>query len=427
MNSLYNQILHDQVKPATGCTEPVAIALACAKASQFLEGEITHIKVRSSKGVFKNANDVGIPGTKEKGMATAVYLGALMKAPDLGMRILEMATEDDKKAAQKMAKKNLLDLSHTDSDYDVFVEATLSTADDVAVATIAGCHDHFIYLSHGDEVLLDLKEDLGADEDSLQVLRDHTIKGMLDFSRTVPLEDISWLREMVDLNKAVCEEGLSKDYGLSLGRGIKRLIDKGHLADNASNQIRLSVAAAVDARMGGAKLPVMTSCGSGNQGILISLSLYVFSKERSLAEEDLLRALALANLINAFAKSYLGKLSPLCGGSISAGLGAAAGLTFLAGGSLNQIEGAIKGMVGNLAGTLCDGAKPTCALKLETAAATAVTYALLAIEDVYVDDSQGVVEDSCEGSVANLEKISRIGMENMDSTVLDVLASRINC
>ncbi len=425
MNTNFNRVLKEQVKPATGCTEPVAIALACAKAASLIDGEIESMHIVASKGLYKNASAVGIPGTDEKGIAMAAFMGALVKKPEMGMRILEGASEEDKRRARGYMEKNMLQLGYTESDYDVYVKATVKTDEGEATAIIGGSHDRFIQVSVNGRILMDegAKEELV--EDPLMVMRDAKIAQIVEYAEQAPLEDIAWLEESVKLNREISLLGQKEVYGLGIGRGLRQLVDQGLLPDDLLTEIRIQVSAAADARMGGAKLPVMTSCGSGNQGILIALPLNAYCEHHVMSREELVRALAIANLTNALAKSYLGKLSPLCGCSVSAGLGAAAGLTWLAGGSLEQIEGAIKGMIANLTGTLCDGAKATCSLKLETAAVEAYTYAMLSLNDVYVNDVQGIVEKSTEESIANLEAISKRGMQQMDQTVLDMLDDRL--
>lgn len=431
MNTYFNQVLKEQVKPATGCTEPVAIALACAKAASLISGEIQSLHIVASKGLYKNASAVGIPGTNEKGIGMAAFMGVLVKKPEMGMRILEGASDAEKEEARAYVKKNILELGYTESDYDVYVKATLKTSEGEATAIIGGSHDRFIHISVNGQILQqDGDGKSGAQEvdteDTLMAMRNVTIAQILDFAISVPLENIAWLEESVQMNSKISALGQKEAYGLGIGRGLKQLVDQDMLCNDLLTKIRIQVSAAADARMGGAKLPVMTSCGSGNQGILITLPLNAYCEHYSKSQEELLRSLAIANLTNALAKSYLGKLSPLCGCSVSAGLGAAAGLSWLAGGSLEQIEGAIKGMIANLTGTLCDGAKGTCALKLETAAVEAFTYAMMSVNGVYLHDVQGIVEESTEASIANLEAVSNQGMQRMDQTVLDMLDHRQN-
>jgi L-cysteine desulfidase len=426
MNTYFNRVLKDQVKPATGCTEPVAIALACAKAASLIEGEIEALNIVASKGLYKNASAVGIPGTNEKGIAMAAFMGVVVKKPELGMRILEVASEEDKKKAKGYMEKNMLQLGYTESDYDVYVKATVKTSEGEATAIIGGSHDRFIHVSVNGMTILEDGVKQGIAEDPLLSMRKATVAEIVEFATQIPLEDIAWLEEAVELNRKISLLGQKEAYGLGIGRGLRQLVDQGLLPDDLLSEIRIQVSAAADARMGGAKLPVMTSCGSGNQGILIALPLKAYCEHYEKSREELVRALAIANLTNALAKAYLGKLSPLCGCSVSAGLGAAAGLTWLAGGTLLQIEGAIKGMIANLTGTLCDGAKATCALKLETAAVEAYTYAMLSLNDVYLNDIQGIVEKSTEDSIANLEAIGKRGMQQMDQTVLDMLDERMN-
>ncbi len=423
MYDLYLRVLNDQVKPATGCTEPVAIALAAARAASLAEGELESFSLTASKGLYKNAYAVGLPGTLEKGIDLAAAIGYAVARPELGMRVLEAATDEDKARARKLVDRNIIHLKYIDNDNAVYVRAEARTDRDQVRVVISGSHDQFVEVWKNGETLLD--EGLGSTpEDSLIRMREATVAGIMEFSRKVPLEDLAFLKEGVRMNLAVAEEGLRGEYGLGVGRGLLKMREKGIVCNDLLNQIRIPVAAACDARMGGASLPVMTSCGSGNQGILISIPLAEYCRYYDRKEEDLLRALAMGHLINAYAKAYLGKLSPLCGCSVSAGLGTAAALAWLETRELEKVEGAIKGMLANLTGTLCDGAKATCALKLETAAVEAYTYAMLAAQGVYLRDAQGIVEESCDRSIRNLEAVGRSGMQHMDSTLLTLLETR---
>lgn len=421
----FGRVLREQVKPATGCTEPVAIALACAQVSHLLQADPDRLLVVASKGIFKNASAAGLPGTPETGIGMAALLGYATARPESGMRVLETASSPERERAARLREAGILTLSLSDRDYDVYVRVEATAGGETATAVIEGSHDRFTGITRNGQPVSGAAD--GGDRaipEELPGMRGASVAGIVAFATQADRQALAWLGDGVAMNERISRHGWEHRCGLGLGRGLQDLVDRGVVCDDLAVRIRIAVAAAADARMSGVSLPVMTSCGSGNQGILVSLPLSVYCREKGLGEDRLYRALAVANLVNALAKSYLGKLSPLCGCSVSAGLGAAAGLTWLAGGSLPQIEGAIQGMIANLTGTLCDGAKGTCALKLETAAGEAFTIAMLAAGDLYLRDPQGIVESVCEDSIANLERIGQEGMREMDRTVLELLEKR---
>ncbi len=420
---LFLSVLRAQVKPATGCTEPVAVALAAAHASHLVKGDLVSLKITASQGLYKNAYAVGLPGMAEKGIDLAGAIGYMAADPEKGMQILEKASEKQIEQARQAVNEKKVWIGYIPGDAGLFVRVEVVTSQDQAEVVISGSHDHVVRIVLNGTELLD-EEESGADEQNLEQMRETTIASIVAFAETVDPEDVRWLLEGVRMNAEIAHLGLEEEYGLGIGRGLRRLVDRGILCNDLLTRIRMQVAAASDARMGGARLPVMTSCGSGNQGILIVIPLAAACQYHDRREEDLLRALVIGHLVNAYAKSYLGKLSPLCGCSVSAGLGTAAGLTWLADPDIERIEGAIKGMLSNLTGTICDGAKGSCALKLETAAVEAFTYAMLATQDVYVREAQGVVEESCDLSIRNLERIGRQGMGAMDQSVLEILSER---
>lgn len=418
------EVLRKQVKPATGCTEPVAIALACARAAKQLNANPERVHVGMSKAFFKNANSVNIPNTGEKGILIAAALGSILEEPEEQLRILENITPAQLATAKEMISNKLVTAEYLDVAESVYVKAKITVGEDTAVAVIANAHTNVISIDiNGVNVF---EGDLSCgDVAVLDPFNQLNLTDMIDAVELMELDEISFLQEGVEMNRKIAQYGLNDKIGLGIGNGMLKLMEKGMICNDIINRIKMVVAAASDSRMGGANLPVMTSCGSGNQGITCILPIALVAEQHDKSELELLRAIALSHLTNAFVKKSMGKLSPICGCSVSAGLGAAAGITWLLGGSREQIEGAMKSLVASLIGTLCDGAKTTCSLKLETAAGEAAIYSFLALEDVYIKDDQGVVEESLVKTIKNMQLVSELGMKNVNDVILKIINDRI--
>ena len=412
-------VLKEQVQPATGCTEPVAIALACAHARAAIKGEITELSLITSKALFKNASSVGIPGTKEKGIEVAAALGLVAGDASLGLRIFEPMTEADLTRAKSFLATGKMKKGYLTIDNPVYVQALLTTTEGNVEVIIKGKHDAVVSLTvNGEEQINHQQEEFTTN--SVQLSK-YPLDDILTAVAAIPEASLEFLMTGVEMNLAVAEYGLKNQAGLGIGAGVDILIKKGILGNDLLNRIKSWVAAASDARMSGVNLPVMTSCGSGNQGFMITIPLYLLAKEKNLEHSKLLYALATAHLVNAYMKEFMGKLSPICGCSTSAGGGLAAGIVKILGGTNLQAAGAVNTLLASLVGTLCDGAKSTCSLKLETAAGEALLYALLALDDVMVEEKVGVVALEIEETFANLGRLSKIGMENADDIILKII------
>ncbi|MEI7884843.1 MAG: L-serine ammonia-lyase, iron-sulfur-dependent, subunit alpha [Clostridia bacterium] len=422
MKDILLAVLREQVQPATGCTEPVAIALACAYGRAALTGEITEVSLITSKALFKNASSVGIPGTKEKGIEVAAALGLVAGDRTLGLRIFEMMNAADLALAKSFLATGKLKKGYLAVDNPVYVKVLLTTTEGKAEVIIKGKHDAVVSLSvNGIEQINQQQEEFITS--NLQLSK-YPLEDILTAVASMPLASLEFLAIGVEMNLEVAEYGLKNQAGLGIGAGVQLLIKKGILGNDLLNRIKSWVAAASDARMSGVNLPVMTSCGSGNQGFMITIPLYLVAKENAKTHSELLYALATAHLVNAYIKEFMGKLSPICGCSTSAGGGLAAGIVQLLGGTNSQAAGAVNTLLASLVGTLCDGAKSTCSLKLETAAGEALLYALLAIENIMVEEKVGVVALEIEETFANLGRLSKIGMENTDDIILQIIEAQ---
>jgi len=418
------EIIRKQVKPATGCTEPVAIALACSRAAKELPDKPDQVHVQISKAFFKNASAVGIPNTGEKGILIAAALGTIVDEPKDQLRLLEDVSPRQLAIAKDMVSQKRVRAEFIEIDQSVYVKATVKTGKDTAVAVIANGHTNMILLEvNGKKVFESATDDVK--DNKCGNIPKIGLTDILDAVDNMELDEISFLRDGIEMNMKMAEYGLNNKVGLGIGSGMWSLMNKGMICNDIINRIKMMVAAASDSRMGGVNMPVMTSCGSGNQGITAILPIALVADQHKKSEIELMRAIALSHLINVFVKQFMGKLSPICGCSVSAGLGATAGITWLLGGTREQIEGAMKSLIASLTGTLCDGAKESCSFKLETAAGEAAVYAFLALEDVYIKDEQGVVENSLENSIKNMQLVSEYGMQNADDAILKIITNRM--
>ena len=419
MNSdLLLALLHQEIKPALGCTEPGAVALASAFATHYLGGRIENIEVRVSPNVFKNAMRVMVPKTNERGLSIAAALGAVTANPEKGLELLENVTPERFEQARQLVANNHVTIQIVKTS-ELLIIVKVSGDNGWSEVQFVGDHtDINRAVVNGKEIISHDK--VSSQKNNLDITS-LEIKDFVNFIEEVPMSCIMFLAEGIDINLRISRKGLELKSGLGLGAGFKSLLNKGLLGQDLVNKARIAVAAACDARMAGEDLPVMSAMGSGNQGIGASVPVIIAAEEMQIPRERLIRALALSYLITGYVKQHTGKLSPVCGCSIAAGVGAAASITWMFGGDITQIGGAVKNMIGNLAGMICDGAKGGCALKLSTSAGEAIISALLARQGVIIESKDGIVSSTVEKTIRNLCELSGAGMANTDNTILKVM------
>jgi len=413
--------------PALGCTEPVACALAAARAKEELGSTPDKIEVKVSGNIFKNGMGVGIPGTGACGLYIASALGAVCGKTEYGLEVLkEVSLGNNLELAKKMVDEKKVKISiKEDVDDKLYVETISTLGKDVVKVVIKKAHTNIILVEKNGKVIY--QKDLGAlgnqntSEDCIEM--DYTVERIWKFINEVDIEDIKFLLEGVKMNKHISDAGLTGNYGLKIGYTIKKNIEKGILGNDFLTQTLMMTSAASDARMDGFESPVMTNSGSGNQGITVYLpvySAYLFFK----ADEDkLIRALALSNLIAEHVHSFMGHLSALCGINIAA-MGAACGITYILGGDLSKINNTIKTMASNLTGMMCDGAKLGCSLKVYSGVSAAVQAALLSMSEV-TTNNDGIIDSCIEKTIKNVGIIASEGMEVTDKTILKIMTSKI--
>lgn len=393
----------------------MAVAYAAAKARAVLGKMPLRAKVSVSRNILKNAMGVGIPGTDLVGLEMAAALGILGGDSDAVLKVLSSVQKEHVSRAKEYAGRNV-QVSLKDTPQKLYIEVTLETEDDFSVVEIADSHTNITRILHGNTILY---EQSGCEE---LTAREHD-KGSLDVEQiyqcicSVKAEELGFLDEAIRMNWAVAEEGLRKEYGLNVGRSI---LEK----NNLSSYVAAIAAAAADARMAGSTLPVMTICGSGNQGITAILPVVAAAKADGKEEEVLYRAVALSCLITIHVKRYIGKLSALCGCGMGSSIGVCCGLVYLWGGGLEQIKNAVRNMIADVSGIICDGAKAGCALKIGTVVASAFQCAMVARRNHSAGNLDGIVSDDVENAIRNLGELGNRGMIDTDRVILDMMVCR---
>lgn len=413
------ELLKREVKPAMGCTEPVAVTLAVAKARMLGKHQsLTRLTVEVSPNIFKNGLSVGIPKSDEVGIAVASAIGAVSGDPDYGLKIFETINEDDIVLAKSLIADGKLKVGIADTEEKIFVRVIMNSKDKETVLILSGLHNHFSYGSHNGKILFD--QPLKTNSEAFDI-RQFSIDELIDEVENSKFEELEFLLEGLVMNEMISKVGLENKLGLGVGYSTKGAIDKGLLGNDLANKAMYYTAAASDARMSGISLPVMSSNGSGNNGLTAILPLLAYRDQFNTSNELMVKALGISHLINCYIKSEIGRLSALCSCGISAATGAGAAMTWLMDGDRSQIGGTIQNMIANLSGMICDGAKNSCALKLATAASTGVHAAIWALSDTKSPAHDGIIGKTVEQSVRNLGILSQKGMQLTDSTILDIM------
>lgn len=417
------EILKKEVNPALGCTGPISIAFTVAAAREAVGGTPLSAKVRMDKDTYKNSLCVGIPGTDRMGNDISVALGAVAGDPEAGLEVLNKVTPEDERKAIEFIKNVDLDIFWEYPEVGLRIEAEVKTDKGMGKAIVAKTHTNIVYLESNGKVLLDNLAGLkGTSFDySKDAILKYSLKDLFNFAESVPIEDITFLREGIDMNRKLAEVGLSEKVGACFGMAYRELLD-----DNLIVKAKSYTAAASDARMGGMGLPAMSCATSGNVGITAMLPLVVMAEELQRTEEQLLRSIALSYLLTILMKSHIGRLSAICACSIAAGIGVAAGASMLLGGNLEDADRAIRNVAGSIAGIVCDGAKYGCALKLSAAAGVAIESAVFAVKGYAIPQRNGIVGDNADETMAAIGRLAQEGMTVATTVMAKIMIDREN-
>lgn len=422
MRELYLKTLKKEVVPSEGCTEPIAIAYAASIAAEYLKGEIKEVNIYLSKNVIKNALGVGIPGTGGVGIEIAAALGISIQKSYKKLTILSNFTEDELKKAKEIVDKNIINIKQKNTNKALYIEVELLSETSKAKVIIEDTHTNVTLIECDDEIIMDNNSEVSEDlEEDYKLFK---IADIYNFAKEADFDDIKFILESAKMNEKVSEEGLKGDYGLQVG---SKIIQKGNFnlfSNDASNKIIAASAAASDARMDGCTMPIMTTAGSGNQGIACSIPVAQTARLLDKSEEELARALVLSNLVTIRIKKHMGRLSPLCGAGIAGATGASCGITYLLGGDLENINYCINNMISDLSGMICDGAKETCALKIATGTNAAIQCANLAINGISATANDGIVAKEVEETIESIETLIQNGFKNVDDTILNIMLEK---
>ena len=419
-------LINREVVPAIGCTEPMAVALATARATEALGQRPEKISAQLSANILKNAMGVGIPGTGMIGLPIAIALGALIGKSEYQLEVLRDMTPEALEEGKAYIDEKRIEIGLKENITEkLYVEIECSDANSrKAKAIISGSHTNFIFVSTPDETLLDkqLTASGEAETDDIKL----NMSMVHEFATTAPLDDIRFILKTKEYNMNAARKAILGNFGHNLGKTIDRPLAQGIFGKSIFSHIIARTASACDARMGGALIPVMSNSGSGNQGICATNPVAVYAKENENTEEELIRALTLSHLTAIYIKQSLGKLSALCG-CVVASIGSSCGITYLMGGDYQHICNAVKNMIANLTGMICDGAKPSCALKISSGVSTAILSALLSMEGKCVSSAEGIIDDDVDRSIHNLTSIGADAMRMTDDMVLNIMTHKGQC
>ena len=456
------ELIQKEVKPALGCTEPIAVSLAVARSCEALRevgAEVGNVIVEVSANILKNGMGVGIPGTGMVGLHIASALAVTCGKSAYGLEVLKDLSDDAISAAKAMVDAGNVKVELADTPLKLYIKATampavsetcdgkvvafIEPAAHYAVTEIANNHDSIVSVVRDGEVIFGAPYNASAGEAAgagalgassaagvaaaaaEKTTLDYklSVKEILQFAQEASFENIKFILDSVKLNKALADAGLANDYGLKVGKTILAREHSSVFGSSVMTYAMAATAAASDARMAGCTLPAMSNSGSGNQGITVTMPVIAVAEKMEVSDEKLARALVLSHLIAIHIKGYLGKLSALCG-CVIASTGSSCGIVYLNGGGYEQVCSAIKNMIGNITGMVCDGAKVGCALKVASGVSSSIQAAVLAMDGICISSNDGIIEDCIEKTICNLGRIGAEGMQTTDRMILDIMVCK---
>lgn len=411
----YTNILKNELVPAMGCTEPIAIAYCAAKARSLCSNPCTKVIVEASGNIIKNVKSVTVPNTNGlKGIEAAAAVGIVAGDPEKKLEVISSVSDAQKEDLKSFLKSIPIEVRYLRSQIPLDIIITLETADGSNSVRIAGSHDHIIWMKHDDQLIY---EDLNQEEEAPVIdTAFMSVEGIVDYAVHCDLESVKpTLNRQIEYNMSIAKCGLEHNYGANIGKVLMARKDSSLL-----NKIKAYAAAGSDARMSGCELPVIINSGSGNQGMTASIPVIVWANEKQSDKDTLYRALLVSNLITIHLKQGIGKLSAYCG-VVSAGVGAACGICFLQGGDLHAIAHTLVNAIAMISGTVCDGAKASCAAKI----ASAVEAGLLGYE-MYLNgqqfkDGEGIVTKGVENTIRNISLLAKQGMQQTDKEIIEIM------
>lgn len=415
----YTKILTEELKPALGCTEPVAIAFASASAAKALGTSFNSITVKCSGNVVKNVKSVTVPNSGGmKGIEAAALIGALGGNASLHLEVLSTVTDEIRNKVKEIVNSGICKVILAEDIPGLYISVTAENGSDSATAVLKECHDELYSLSKNGKLIINNGTKENSDDNLDELRKLLNLKDILSYAKKVEIDEIKKpLKRQVELNRAIAEEGLRKNYGCSIGKTLKKLYDW----DDVRIRARAYASAGSDARMSGCSLPVVINSGSGNQGLTVSLPVVEYGEYLRSTEEEVLRALALSNLVAIHQKKYIGPLSAYCG-AVSASAGASAGIAYLMGGEEAEISKAISNTLAMVGGIVCDGAKASCAAKISSSLEAAILAMEMSLEEKTAFQSgDGLVKKDIEKTIEAFGKMGKEGMRETDKEILNLM------
>ena len=422
---ILKEVLKHEVFPSLGCTEPIAVAYTASIAAKEVGGSIEKMKITVDPGVYKNGFAITVPNTNgERGNLIAGVLGAFIKQPESKMEILKHVKKDMIGQAKALIHGNKATLSYDMSKKELFIEVFIKTDKGTARAVIEYGHTNLVYLEKNETPIFQQKseKDRPAGPGYKSLLKKMSICQLIELALHIDDEDYGYIKRGVDMNLKIAEVGQKLK---KVGYYVSDLVEKGYLLKDIFSSSKIMTASAADARMAGLSFPVMSSGGSGNQGIVAILVPYTVGRHYKIEEKRILQSIAISHLLNSYIKCYTSDLSPLCGCAIAAGVGAAVAIVYQQhGNNKEKIALAINNLVSDLGGMLCDGAKAGCALKVASSTDSAIRAAYMALNNHGITKTDGFVGETAEETIYNLSKISKIGMAKVDDTMLRIMVEK---
>lgn len=412
------EILKNQVVPSLGCTEPGAVAYAVARAKELLNCDVKKLIIYADKNIIKNGMGVGIPGTNERGIIFAAALSLVIGNTKYMLEVLKDVDNESIDKSLEIVKSGIITLNLNEDIEGLFIKVEAFSEIDSSCVIIRNSHTNIIYESKNNEVVLDNPINIAAPSEIKYKIKNYTIDELIYFSNSVSSADIEFIQNGIDINLRIADVGLKEQTGVGMGSYFYKS------ATDVFSMAKAYTAAASEARMSGYLLPVMSSAGSGNHGLVAIIPIAFIGDEKNISKEKIIRAVTLSHLVTIFVKAHLGSLSPVCGCGVAAGVGCAAGLTHMLGGSESQIKGSINNMVAGISGMLCDGAKLGCSYKLSISVDAAVDASEMALKNIFIPEDNGILGNTPEKTILNLAQISNKGMKNTDEVILEVMLNK---